>query len=79
MQGLLWFSASTQKARVRLRSSPSLRQKPQPDHQSAAAAAAAAVVRHEICFEGTVFTWCDGADARWSRDIKNVPDFLVEP
>lgn len=32
-------------------------QKPQPDHQSAATAAAAAMVRHEICFEGTIFTW----------------------
>lgn len=51
-------------------------QKPQPDHQSAATAAAAAMVRHEICFEGTIFTWCDGADVRWSRGDKKCARLL---
>lgn len=41
-------------------------QKPQPDHQSAATTAAAAMVRHEISFEGMIFTWYDGADTRCS-------------
>lgn len=45
-------------------------QKPQPDHQSAATAAAAAMVRHEISFEGMIFTWYDGADTRCSSDDK---------
>lgn len=51
-------------------------QKPQLDHQSAATAAAAAMVRHDICFEGTIFTWRDGADVRWSRGDKKCARLL---
>lgn len=53
-----------------------LAQKPQPDHQSAATTTAAAVVRHEISFEGMIFTWCVGAEMQQEKYVSN---FLADP